>query len=228
MTNKEWYKKCCTFIIANLVALTTLALAIVTTFMAIETKRLADISIEQFRIKSYPSFCIVPEDIKFSVDSALSKFQIYNKGEISAFKVTILVLYVFENKSKYYFEIQYQAYYESSERITSLELEHTIYKDSSIILYYNVGLNKNYNYNNLKYAIIFIKFRVPYDQKCQYETFGYILKENFNKNSISPYSWQEITYLDRKNITKRFFIQLNKRNITIKNFFKDYNIKQHS
>ena len=88
-----------------IVAIATIALALITYChmneakemreetknMATETKRLADISIEQFKIKAYPAFLIEVKEI--SVDSTGIKkvFKVVNKGEITAHNVTFLI-----------------------------------------------------------------------------------------------------------------------------------------
>jgi hypothetical protein len=85
-----------------LVALATFFLAIltlkyitVTTKMAEETKRLADISVEQFKIKSYPVFLVVTSPPVFNSANITQEFTINNRGEIAAHNVTLLLVSVF-------------------------------------------------------------------------------------------------------------------------------------
>ena len=54
--------------------------------IATETKRLADISIEQFKIRSYPAFLVLRTDSTYTDGKYKDEIKIYNKGEISSHK----------------------------------------------------------------------------------------------------------------------------------------------
>jgi len=61
--------------------------------IAKETKRLADISIEQFKIKSYPTFLITRTNPTYEDGRYKDKIKLYNKGEISSHETSILIFY---------------------------------------------------------------------------------------------------------------------------------------
>lgn len=215
------FKKYLIFVKENLIALSTLILAIVTTFMAIGTWRLADITVEQFKIKSYPAFMVITEKIKVDSDSVLYKYHIHNKGEINAHHVTSLFVYVYFLSDKLLFKAQGGAYYEGEQRMTSMNFEQIIFKDSKSTIFLKEALSES-NIENLKCVLIFTKFMVPYDKKYRYETFGYLIKENPEKQDLFPFVFLEISSSDRRNLVQKYVAMSNDWDESIKTFFEDY------
>lgn len=193
-----------------LVALATLFLAFltlkyisVTTKMAEETKRLADSNIEQFKIKSYPVFLVVTQRITFESGRLVQRFNIHNKGEITAHNVTFLLVNVYKNKSELFVH-NTGTYYEVGKTRRSIDIETKIQKDSFKWLVSETSLPKEYGFDDLKHALLFIKFKVPYDTVYRrIEVFGFILDRVPEKEKERLYIWQELSPSDCSDLVRR-------------------------
>ena len=206
---------------ANLfVAFATFVLAIVTTFMAIGTWKLADITVEQFKIKSYPTFFVEMDEIKVETDSIFHNFKITNKGEISAHKVTLLLIYIYIIDDTPVFRTQLGLYYEGEQKMMAHSFEKKIFSNTSLNINNFGKVPIDYSIQNLKYALLFIKFKVPYDTIYRYEDYGYILK---NIPNTKEYFFEEISYQDRNNLINSFMNKTGEWPEYKKFFFNDYN-----
>ena len=93
---------------SNLIVGTATVLLVVVTAVYIflswtiakETKRLADISVEQFRIKSYPTFLITRTNPTYADGRYKDQIKIHNKGEISSYETSILILYAIRTQEQ--------------------------------------------------------------------------------------------------------------------------------
>jgi hypothetical protein len=202
-----------------LVALATFVLAIVTFVMAYQTKRLADISIEQFKIRAYPTFLLEFSEIKIDSFYFFQEFNIYNKGEITAYDLCILQVLVLENNGNLFFQMRDNCIYNDENRQSSISFTTEIPKESHISIINETPLSTIGNIKDLKYMIIYIKYKVPYDLKFRYGIRSFI----FFKENKSLFKWQVTSAIDREKLIKRFKTQLpTNRDNLVKNFFKDY------
>jgi len=206
-------------------ALLTFSHITVTKRMAEETKRLADINTEQFKIKSYPTFLVELERIKPEPERLLKKLKIRNKGEITAYNVTFLLVQIYQRNDGLSFCADLGTYYESEERMTSINFETKIWKGSSKTIVSSNRFLDGCNIDNLKYLLLFIKFKVPYDTKYRYEVLGYILTKEYEKEKEPTYIWQEISINDRTNLIQRYLNLSSTWEQPIKLFFVDYDIE---
>ena len=222
----SWFENHSAFI----VALATCALAFITYFhideaknMRRETKRIADLSLEQFKIMAYPTFLVEFKEISLEADSIRQELRIVNKGEITAHSVSFLFSYAFEHKDRYLaFVNDLRAFYkEFGEEVNSLDFETKIWKNANKNFITKFEAPRDYSIDVLKNLLIYVRFKVPYDEIYQYEVFGFALKrveENF--------AWQYISKEHQKNLVNRHiktFDQVeNQHSQALKTFFADY------
>jgi len=109
--------------------------------------------------------------------------------------------------------------------MTTINFETKILKESYRTIVMDSKTNNDYNLSRLKYLLLFIKFKVPYDTQYRYEALGYILKEEIEKEKESTYVWQEIAISDRKNLIKHYLKLSSKWEQAVKSFFADYDIE---
>ncbi|MHB0946047.1 MAG: hypothetical protein ACYC3B_02630 [Sedimentisphaerales bacterium] len=209
-----------------IVAIATVVLAYITWAyiyeakqMRLETKRLADISVEQFKIRAYPSFIVSPE-IKLESDRLVQTFKISQRGEISAHKLTVLPIDLFSDGTNVLYEYQTGTIYkEGNSENTSLDFEITLLHNAMHTLESKKEFPKSHTINTLKYLLIILKFWVPYDDKYSYQISGYMLKK-----SDPDYIWQRISMEDTRTLMSNPSWKVtgfdDKR---VKNFFKDFN-----
>ena len=211
------------------VAVGTLALAFFTvihireaTQMRLETKRLVDVTVEQFKIKAYPAFSFTNAKWEENEKSYVQRFEIINQGELPALNASILLLNLFEIEGSNDLQVipRIKAYYDSAPEITSLDFERNIKPRTINTLVYSTDKKKYPIKRSPKFALIFVKFWVPYDYKYElkrlkhysYETCGYIL-ENKTK-------WQMLRKEDKLELMER--LMAGKQPEKIKESLKDY------
>jgi hypothetical protein len=206
-----------------------------------ETKKIMDISLRQFRIQSYPTFLIEIEDPYSENGSKYQSMLIRNEGEITAFNVSFLYVDVFQTETGgLYFHIAKDGRYKNLLKkqdedvvitkqladMSPLGLEIRLPRDSSIIL---SSTNKNqgrWNLENLKYSIIVIRFKVPYDKKYRYETFAYNLKKEEvmtaeKEEAEWKYTWKVLDTDTQSSLLKRYNKTVSDNKV--KKFLSDYN-----
>ncbi len=189
-----------------LVALATFFLAFltyryigVTTKMVEETKRLADTSAEQFKIKSYPVFLVVPSSPVFDSGQFLQEFAIHNRGEIAAHKVTFLLVNIYFTKGNKMIYLAHEGtYYEFEGTRRSIDVESKIPAGSNRRLMSSIPLSKLDDFERFSHALVFVRFKVPYDTVHSLEVVGYTLKEISNKPGSKSLAWQELSASDEK------------------------------
>jgi len=212
-----------------LVAVATIALALFTGLyiwearqMRIETKRLADLSVEQFKIRAYPSFLIEFKEVKFESDKMTTVFKIHNKGEITAHKVTFFWVHGYSKLPKLMFVNMYGTYYGVEKEHTSIDYPFDVYSNTFKQITSKESLYKDYTIENIVYGVLFIKFWVPYDDRYRYESFGYKLKQDTDEKDKKLLSWQEIDIEAKENFIDNYFKNRNDFDKRVKIFFKDY------
>ena len=148
-------------------------MAIETKSMALETQRLANLNEEQFKIRAYPSFVITDRSYSLESDKIIQKFQISNRGEITAFNVKALIINASKRNESgaLTFNEQWNAFYTIGEdKITSIDFETKIPGNIG----YTITTERNYipafQINHPIHTLIFVRFKVPYDENFRYET----------------------------------------------------------
>jgi hypothetical protein len=168
--------------------------------MADETKRLADINIEQFKIKSYPTFFWDKPEINYQNGKLHQKYRICNKGDITAHKVRILIVEVYQNSNqRHVFKWNSQAVYKMDEPIRTFDFDVKIFRENCRTLSSERSISSKYSIEQLKYFLLFIRFWVPYDTKHRFETIGYTLRTKI-KDSETKYHAQELAADDKKSL----------------------------
>jgi len=228
-----------------LVALGTILLALVTiglavaTFMHIreasemrkETKRLADLSVEQFKIRAYPSFLIDIEKAYLESDHFIDLIKITNMGEITAHKTTFLWNHLFKKGNQTHWVLHDAAYYETSERTTVIDFEQSIFSRTlKKIANDSTTHPKGFEFKNLSHGLLFVRFKVPYDEKYRYEKYGFVLKPDPDRKDEKSFKWQMLDSITTNNLTDAYFISLGKKldkdtankHNKISAFFADY------
>ena len=220
-----------------LVALCTIVLAIITYChideakkMRTETKRLADISVEQFKIKSYPTFIVVVEGPSIDSNRIINSITTHNKGTITAFNVTFLIVHVIEkdNGELEFIGLADHIYIDEVGR-SSLDFKQKILPNAFAKITSRKPLTAEYSIENLKYLLLFVRFKVPYDNKFRYEEWAYIKKVKKTKSDLTSYLWQQLNDEDTKkcineclrDIEKTKTPEINK----VKMFLTDYHIE---
>ena len=194
--------------------------------MRIETKRLADLSTEQFKIKSYPTFIVETPNITTEKSKIHQETEIKNVGEITAHKLKVLFVLVYQEPNNTQFECLDNVYYcDGAEKIRTLDYERIIPSKALINVENDHHFSDNYPISKLKNLLVFLRFWVPYDTKLRYEYFGYSLKKVNNANS--SYVWQEMIQKDTSNkvglLIKTVFPDGEKR---IQSFFVDFDVNE--
>jgi hypothetical protein len=201
----------------------------VTKDMIVETKRLADISVEQFKIKAYPSFLVgkisleIIPDILTQEQKIYQEFYISNLGEITANNLTVMQIYIYEYDTMNVFSVVEGLLYRDKDnrRISAINCERIILPRSSISLASLGPIRKGCHISDISNMLIFIKFKVPYDTKYRYESFGFTLQKDIFQSQKSRYLWQEISFVDRQQLIKDFFVSSG-FNQQLNSFFSDY------
>ena len=213
-----------------LVAVATIALAFFTAFyiwearqMRIETKRLADLSVEQFKIRAYPTFLIESKEVKFESGKLLEDIRIINKGEITAHKVTFHLVHVYGKYPHFDFINGLGTYYKIDKIMTTVDFQINIFSNAIREIKTETQLYKDYRIESLLYELLFIKFWVPYDEKYRYESFAFLLKQDVVEKNEKLLHWQDIDINAKNNLIKNYFLSnAHKSHKKVENFFKDY------
>ena len=169
--------------------------------MANETQKLADASIEQFKIKSYPSFISDKPKINYKDSDLIQEYNICNRGEITAHKVRFLIVNVFqkENHSLYFRDMTGPLYVEGEPRST-IDYDTKILKDTCKSFGSTGQIGSDYSIEDLNYILVILRFWVPYDTKYRFETFGYSIQKR------EKYHAQELSSDDKNILIKRHYM----------------------
>lgn len=210
----------------------TQRLADETKAMSKETQRLANLGITEFKMRAYPAFLIETGDLYLESEKLKQSFKVVNKGEITAQKVTSLVVnYHLNNKGEYIFWNILKAYYKDTEWKTSLNYETKIFGNGGGSLIISKSeFPDNHSLNTLKHALLYLKFKVPYVEGYDFETYGFILKRDLRKSDTDKdyYLWQELDVDFTNKLIEKHLISVKdyqgeKEGMRmVKNFLKDY------
>lgn len=200
-------------------------MALQTGKMAEYTKFNTDTLIEQFKIKSYPSFFIDVSKSSITPEKYEVKMEVVNKGEITAYKTSALIVSVFERENgTLEFISDVTAYYNPGEKFTSLDYEKDFLTNTILKITQPNKYRKPYKMDDLKHLLIFLKYKIPFNDRYEYESYAWILRERSQaKKDNSNKIFQELNVKDSKYIINEFIkiIKLSNLN-TMKSFFKDY------
>lgn len=201
--------------------------------IATETKRLADISIEQFKIRSYPAFLVLRTDPTYTDGKYKDEIKIINKGEISSYKTSFLVFYVIltqePNQPKKLSFLPDWTYVYRDKGTDNIQVV-----DYSKIILPNSGskigtenLVPDMIMSNLKFQIIFIKHKVPYDEKYSYEShaFAWEVKKSGPDSNEAAFHWEPLPENRKESLIESLFssdIIAPNREDKITNFLVDY------
>lgn len=209
--------------------------------MASETKRLADITVEQFKIKSYPNFLIEQRPLSFESGKRIQSFILLNAGEITAFNVSFLSVNVYEKDTGEldFISLLYSIYQELERKLEGgkytkrgeqygkkgigheIKLPH----DTSFAVQ-TASRKPDERIDKLRYNLIFIRYKVPFDDVYRYEVFGYNLKRRSSGEKPTSYEWQLMASSETTGLIKPFTKSL--KNEKVKNFLADYSIMRVS
>lgn len=181
--------------------------------IATETKRLADINIEQFKIKSYPAFLILRTDPTYTDGKYKDEIKIYNKGEISSHKTSFLIFYVIftqeanqPKKLSFLPDWTYVYRDKETENIQVIDYSKNILPNSGTIIG-TENLVPDSIINNLKFQIIFIRHKVPYDEKYSYEThaFAWEVKKPDTDSNETAFHWETLPDSRKESLLENLF-----------------------
>lgn len=182
----------------NTMSAETKKLADSTKEMSEETRRLADLGIREFKMRAYPAFLIVTDQqLIYLEDKKLRQsFKILNKGELTAHNVTLSIVNFYKNdQGKGLYWHLGKAFYKDTDWKTSLNYETKIFKEGGgIRIFSKEDFPPNHSLDTLKYAVLHIKFKVPYVDGYNFETYGFIKKGAPEKSDPDKkyYIWQEL------------------------------------
>jgi len=226
-------------------AIAAVVLAFITYFqidearqMRRETNRMVNLSIEQFKIKSYPSILLSPYNLEITDNMITIQAKLMNKGEITAFQTSVAAIYVFSsNTTQYQFAVVENLSHinEGGEKLRTLESTFDLYKDTHVPVDVPIVLKEDQTIRGLKYLIYIIRFKVPYDLQYRYKTFTFLfdskpgndssqntyrilpllfdnrdrLVELFKKSALMRYSSEDVKAVDER--LKRFLVDFDKQ-----------------
>lgn len=157
-------------ILKDPLATATILLACGTFWMVYETRRLADFTVDQFKIKSYPLLEIMDHRISIKDRTIKEDFHIDNKGEITAFKMGIHQAFVYEKeKNRLVFIDPHRTFYNTPERVLGIEASLRCPPNAARTYTTEGDIPTGYTKDHLRYKLILIRFKVPYDTKYRYD-----------------------------------------------------------
>jgi len=200
---------------------------------------MVDLSVEQFRIRHYPTFQVIAEKMTAGSDRIFQEFKITNKGDITAFKVSPLFVNAYVHNlviggnlaKNMQFSVVFGSVYEFEGKKMSSEVEIDVLKDSPMAFVCHPKYPQGLTFDNLKNALLFIRFKVPYDNKYRYSSYGFSLQEAIEGVTLpgQSYIWIKMDARDTNNLIKIFMqtsiVLEEKQKEYFKKYFVDYNIQ---
>jgi len=159
-----------------------------------ETKKLVDLSMQDFKIRAYPSFLVSTPSLVWKENDFIGTTTIYNKGEITAHNVTMLLVKRFvDSENKVLFVNEMGTFYKGDEAKTTLNFETKIFREGYKTIEYKSKIDRNDQRGRLTHQLIYIRFKIPFEDKHDYEVFAFILKRDDQKKESdeNAYVWQE-------------------------------------
>jgi hypothetical protein len=223
-----------------IVGIATIFLVIVTAIyislswtIAKETKRLADISVEQFKIKAYPVFIVVRNEPTSENGIYKDQIRFENRGELASHQTSFLIIHVLKmegNKWGFVPDLGYLYDGMENEKVTGLDYSIKVPPKSA----YTIRRNRKDPHNifiKVTNQLVFIKHKVPYDTEFSFESYGYFLKKKVSVNEIERYRWELTTDNDKQFLIQKLFDsevfvtdELLKEKVA--KFFKEYKFKK--
>lgn len=221
-----------------IVGVATVLLVIVTAIyislswkIANETKRLADVTVKQFKIKSFPSFLILRSNPTLADGRFKDKIEIQNRGEISSYETSIIMFYgVFSKENdqpkKLSFLSDYIYVYRDKdlENIDIFDYSKKILPNSASV----IGIDRSMPakiFDNLKYHLITIRHKVPYDSSFSYETHAFAFEKKKQEDGKYSLRWETLPDSKKLMLFDKLFksqIIAPNKDEKIRSFFKDY------
>jgi len=219
---------------SRLVALATFILAYftyqyigVSNEMVQETKRLATLSQQQFKIKSYPLLFTEVNPYTVTNNNTVQIIKIVNRGEITAFRLNTMIIHGYgELNNNLKLKILTQSSYELGKdkyKLTYLE-ENVIPPNDTHEIAYIQNSTEEYKIDALNYLIIIIKFKVPYDNEFRYQTKIYkkVSGSPEKPKSNDTWSWAKLHPKDNDEMKKIIFENKIFTQPTTKEFLSGY------
>ena len=182
--------------------------------IANETKRLADITVEQFKIKSFPSFLIIRSNPAIVDGRFKDEIMIHNRGEISSYETSFLMFYgVLTQEGNQPKELSFLSDYMYVYRDKDLE-DIDIFDYSKKILPNSgsiIGIDKpmpDEIINNLKYHLIIIRHKVPYDSTFSYETHAFGIERKQQDSNMNNLHWETLPDSKKNALFERLLSQI--------------------
>ncbi|MHC4459194.1 MAG: hypothetical protein ACYS0I_19300, partial [Planctomycetota bacterium] len=145
----------------------------------------------------------------------------------------VLVLFVSiysqgKGKGYQFYNHQYVMLDKDGKKKSSLDFPSKIYP-GAFKLYENQNpFPKGYSIETLKYALVYLKFKIPYKYKHAYERYGYMLHPPVHKldSDKKYYLWGNIDLHLTNDLENQHLTSLKNTNLPsleiVKNFFSDY------
>jgi len=200
--------------------------------IANETKRLADINVAQFKIKAYPTFLISRTTPTYLDGRYKDEIITSNRGEITSFETSTLILYAIETQEKqqqiklsFVYNWSYIYIDKVAKNIDILDYSEKILPGTGSRFGIDTTIS-NIIMDKLKYQIIIIRHKVPYDTLFSYEiyAFAWEIKEQ------NKFYWEKLPDSTRNMLFDELInseIVAPNREEKIKEFFKDHPEAQH-
>jgi hypothetical protein len=165
----------------------------------LETKRMVDSINEQFKIKSYPGFFVVPEKVSVDSDKLTQKFSVENKGEVVARELSVLVINAYQEQPFHPFlDVLDAPMYEYQGEKSMGNVEINMPPSAR----YNISTESKFPPTNsittLKTVLIFVRFKVPYDTKYSYETYSFALRDDKSLSLVGMKDTRKIVEANKR------------------------------
>lgn len=160
--------------------------------MVEETKNLAAISQEQFKIKSYPF--IYTEVSPFTVveGETIQKLKIVNRGEIPAFRLSAMILHGYGEITK---NFRLKVVTTGTYKIEKSDLNYNYLEEYNIPsndlheIAYTLKTTNDYDLKDLNFLVVILKFKVPYDNHFKFQTKIYKTTTGSTEKPMSNNIW---------------------------------------
>ena len=203
-----------------IVGIATVLLVIVTAIyislsmkIANETKRLADITVEQFKIKSYPTILITRGTPTYENGNYKDEIKIANYGEISSFETKVAIFYAGSLLDKnmnmsFKFVLDWSTFFvlENAEKVNTLDYSVKIRSMTSRNIEITGPIRKGI-FDSIKYQLIIVRNKVPYDTSYNYETYAYGLerKEEYSATEKITLRWENLPDSNKEALIDNLF-----------------------
>ena len=188
------------------------------------TSRLVNLSIKQFQIKSYPVFSTVIRSLTPQNENLQQNILIQNKGEITAFKVNVLFVNVYQktSKAREFYECLDAHYMSLGEKVSLIDHQIKLLPGEVLAIKTHSPLTGKYEIKRPILALCFIKFHVPYSDTYEFDVSGFMYKRA-TENGETSYLPQMLYEEEKSKIIKVYKKDLddhrNEKDIKVRAFF---------